>query len=66
VKEITLYIDGTEVKAKEGMSVLEAARSAGIEIPTLCYHEALSPYGACLLCIVEIANTTNNGVSALL
>jgi NADH dehydrogenase/NADH:ubiquinone oxidoreductase subunit G len=36
------------------MTLLEAARSAGIEIPTLCYHEKLEPYGGCRLCIVEV------------
>ena len=48
-----LQIDGKEVKAGEGMTVLEAARNVGIPIPTLCYHEALEPYGGCRLCIVE-------------
>ncbi len=52
--EVTLTIDGKEVKAKDGMTVLEAARSAGIEVPTLCYHEQLKPYTACRLCMVEI------------
>jgi len=54
MSEILLKIDGREVKAKEGMTVLEAARSAGISIPTLCHHEKLEPYGACRLCIVEL------------
>jgi bidirectional [NiFe] hydrogenase diaphorase subunit len=54
MSEILLKIDGKEVKAKEGTTVLEAARSAGISIPTLCHHEKLEPYGACRLCIVEI------------
>ena len=54
MSEILLQIDGKEVKAKEGMTVLEAARSAGISIPTLCYHEKLEPYGGCRLCIVEL------------
>ncbi len=54
MSEILLQIDGKEVKAKEGMTVLEAARSAGLSIPTLCHHERLEPYGACRLCIVEI------------
>src|SRR4030042_2552831 len=54
MSEILLKIDGKEVKAKEGMTVLEAARSAGISIPTLCHHEKLEPYGACRLCLVEI------------
>lgn len=52
--EILLQIDGREVKATEGMTILEAARSAGIVIPTLCYHEKLEPYGACRICTVEI------------
>jgi heterodisulfide reductase subunit A len=52
--EVTLEIDGKEVRAKEGTTILEAARSVGINIPTLCYHRALTPYGGCRLCIVEI------------
>ncbi|MDY6908145.1 MAG: 4Fe-4S binding protein [Chloroflexota bacterium] len=54
MNEITLQIDGREVQAQEGMTVLEAARSVGIHIPTLCYHEALTPYGGCRLCTVEV------------
>jgi NADH dehydrogenase/NADH:ubiquinone oxidoreductase subunit G len=54
MKEITLNIDGKETKAKEGMTILEAARESGVRIPTLCYHEGLSPYGACRICSVEI------------
>jgi bidirectional [NiFe] hydrogenase diaphorase subunit len=54
MSEILLQIDGKEVKAKEGMTVLEAARSAGIFIPTLCHHEKLEPYGACRICTVEV------------
>ena len=53
MSEILLQIDGKEVKAREGMTVLEAAQSAGISIPTLCHHEKLEPYGACRICIVE-------------
>ncbi|MGM0663108.1 MAG: 2Fe-2S iron-sulfur cluster-binding protein, partial [Thermodesulfobacteriota bacterium] len=49
-----LQIDGKEVKATEGMTVLEAARSAGIFIPTLCHHEKLEPYGGCRICTVEV------------
>jgi bidirectional [NiFe] hydrogenase diaphorase subunit len=54
MSEITLQIDGREVKAKEGMTILEAAQGAGIFIPTLCHHEKLEPYGACRICTVEI------------
>ena len=54
MSEVLLEIDGKEVKAEEGMTLLEAAKSVGIEIPTLCYHEKLEPYGGCRLCIVEV------------
>ena len=54
MSEITLQIDGREVKAREGMTILEVAQSVGISIPTLCHHEKLEPYGACRICTVEI------------
>ena len=53
MSEIRLQIDGNEVTAKEGMTVLKAAQSAGISIPTLCHHEKLAPFGGCRICIVE-------------
>jgi NADH dehydrogenase/NADH:ubiquinone oxidoreductase subunit G len=53
MSEISLQIDGREVTAKEGTTVLEAAQSVGITIPTLCHHEKLEPYGACRICTVE-------------
>ncbi len=56
MKDINLKIDGKDVTAREGMTVLEAAKSAGIHIPTLCHHEALEPYGGCRLCTVEIVS----------
>lgn len=54
MSEILLQIDGKAVKATEGMTVLEAAKLAGIAIPTLCHHEKLEPYGGCRLCMVEV------------
>ena len=54
MSEILLEIDGKEVSAREGMTVLEAAQGAGISIPTLCHHEKLEPFGGCRICIVEI------------
>jgi formate dehydrogenase beta subunit len=51
---IGLSIDGREVSVEVGATVLDAAREAGIYIPTLCYHPDLKPFGACRLCIVEI------------
>lgn len=53
-KIVLLKIDDKEVKAEEGMTVLEAAKQASVEIPTLCYLEGLEPYGACRICSVEI------------
>ncbi len=52
--KITLTIDGKTVEVASGATVLEAAKSVGIYIPTLCYFEDLEPYGGCRLCVVEI------------
>jgi predicted molibdopterin-dependent oxidoreductase YjgC len=51
---ITLTINGKTVTTESGMTVLEAAISAGIYIPTLCYYPDLKPYGGCRVCVVEI------------
>ena len=53
---VRLTIDSQEVEARAGMTVLEAAQSAGIYIPTLCADPDLEPYGGCRLCVVEIEN----------
>ena len=49
-----LVINGKTVKARSGMTVLEAAQAAGVYIPTLCHHPYLSPSGSCRLCAVEV------------
>ena len=49
-----MTIDGRTVDAREGQTVVEAARDAGITIPTLCYHRDLSVDGSCRLCVVEV------------
>jgi NADH dehydrogenase/NADH:ubiquinone oxidoreductase subunit G len=51
--EIVIQIDGKEVKADEGKTVLEVAQSAGIIIPTLCHLDILEPHGLCRICTVE-------------
>lgn len=51
---VELKIDGITTHVPEGTTVLEAAESIGIAIPTLCHHEGLSEYGACRVCIVEV------------
>ena len=52
---ITLKIDGIEVQAPENTSVLEAAKSANINIPTLCYLKGINAIGSCRICLVEVA-----------
>ncbi len=65
MSEISLQIDGKEVAVSEGTTILEAARSLGIEIPTVCDHAQLSPYGACRICTVEAdANGRTNLVAS--
>ncbi len=49
-----LFIDGMEVNASEGMTILEAASRVGIWIPTLCYYPKISPSDSCRMCVVEI------------
>lgn len=50
----TLIVDGREVSARRGQTILEVAREHGIEIPTLCHMEGLNDVGACRLCVVEV------------
>lgn len=50
----TFIMDGKEYEADESRTVLEIAKEHGIDIPTLCHHKSLPPYGACRLCLVEI------------
>lgn len=54
-----IIIDGTELEAVPGETVLQAANRAGISIPTLCYHKAFQGQGRCRMCMVEV---TRNGV----
>ncbi|MHC5040012.1 MAG: 2Fe-2S iron-sulfur cluster-binding protein [Planctomycetota bacterium] len=61
----TLKIDGKTVHAKEGETLLEVARNNGIEIPTLCTHDAVEPWGGCRLCVVEITKKAWEGWSRL-
>lgn len=57
--KINLKIDGKEVEAATGQTILEVAEENGIEIPTLCYHEQLSKTTSCYLCMVKDKNTGN-------
>jgi NADH dehydrogenase/NADH:ubiquinone oxidoreductase subunit G len=53
---VTFTIDGREIKAPVGTTILEAAKDANILIPNLCHNEELAPYGACRMCMVEITH----------
>ena len=64
MSEIVLQIDGKEVHASAGMTILDAAKTVGITIPTLCAHEKLEPYGACRICTVEAESRGRNSFVA--
>ena len=51
---VTLTIDGQEVKAKKGTTILQAAAQVGIDIPTLCFLKDINEVGDCRMCIVEV------------
>jgi len=53
MSDVSLQIDGKNVLARAGTTLLEAARGGGISIPTICHHEKLEPFGGCRLCVVE-------------
>ena len=52
--DVNLVIDGMEMSGPSGMTILEAANEAGINIPTLCHRPDLTPEGNCRLCVVEV------------
>ena len=53
-REIQLTIDGNRIAVPEGATILEATRELGIETPTLCFLETLTPVNACRICVVEV------------
>ena len=54
MENITIKINGMEVSAPAGSTILEAARGAGIDIPTLCFLKEINEIGACRICVVEV------------
>lgn len=56
---IRVIINGREVLAQLGVTILDAAHQADIDIPTLCHHRALMPIGACRICVVEVKGQRN-------
>ncbi|MBI5033867.1 MAG: (2Fe-2S)-binding protein [Chloroflexi bacterium] len=61
---VKLTIDNRLIQVENGTTILQAARMNGISIPTLCYHEAVEPYAACRLCVVELASARGKLVAA--
>lgn len=52
---VNLKINGVNLQAREEQTILEVARENNIYVPTLCHNEAVEPYGACRLCLVEVS-----------
>lgn len=61
---INCTIDGKDLQAEEGATILEVTHGTDIRIPTLCYHEQLTAGGACRLCLVEIVGGGRPGIQA--
>lgn len=55
IATVTAEIDGMQMEVAKGTTIMEAAKLCGINIPTMCYLEGLSPYGACRICSVEVS-----------
>src|SRR5437660_11735979 len=55
VKKVEIKIDGQALQVPETMTILDACRSIGIDTPTLCYLENLTPVNVCRVCVVELA-----------
>ncbi|MGD9893951.1 MAG: 2Fe-2S iron-sulfur cluster-binding protein [Dehalococcoidia bacterium] len=56
-RRVDLTIDGTPVTVEEGATLLDACKTAGVETPTLCYLETLTPVNVCRVCVVEVENS---------
>ncbi|HEX7321092.1 MAG TPA: 2Fe-2S iron-sulfur cluster-binding protein [bacterium] len=57
---IPIKLNGLEVQVEDGSTILDACTFYGIEVPTLCHREGLTPYGGCRLCLVEIGDAPNS------
>jgi len=65
-KQVNVTIDGLQLSVPEGMTILEAARQNNIRIPTLCHHPALSAWGGCRLCVVEVDGSPKLAASCVM
>ncbi|EGO6607574.1 formate dehydrogenase subunit alpha [Enterococcus faecalis] len=60
---VTLSIDNQEVTVPKGTTILEAAKTLGVEIPTLCHLKELAPDGSCRMCVVEVEGGRRGGLT---
>jgi len=60
---VNLTVDGQKIQIAQGATVLEAARQAGVDMPTLCLHPERTPYGACRLGVVEVCRNGRSSVT---
>ncbi|EOE6396420.1 formate dehydrogenase subunit alpha [Enterococcus faecalis] len=60
---VTLSIDNQEVTVPKGTTILEAAKTLGVEIPTLCHLNELAPDGSCRMCVVEVEGGRRGGLT---
>jgi polyferredoxin/ferredoxin len=60
---VELTINGEKIQVVEGTTVLDAATQAGVDIPTLCHHSELTPYGACRMCVMEVGRNGRSTVT---
>jgi len=56
-RRVNIHINGDTVLAPVGSTILESCRSEGIDVPTMCFLETLSPFNSCRLCVVEVAGS---------
>ncbi len=66
MNKVTITIDNQQVKVNEGITVLEAARELGIDIPTLCYLKDINEVAACRMCLVEVKGSRNLQASCVI
>src|SRR3990170_7120943 len=62
-RKVNVTLNGRQVQAEEGQTILQACRVLGVEVPTLCYEPKLSPYGACRICVVEVEGREDTPIS---
>ena len=65
MKTMTIFLDDQQVSFKEGQTIIEAARDAGIYIPHLCYHPEFEPHGSCKVCAVKVNGQCSSACTTL-